>query len=711
MSHHAFRIRLAALILSLVVGPVSAATWIWPDLVFSGPCSGTLQACINNAGNGDSILIGGDSIVSPDRYTGITGDLFIGKALHLSAMPGIDAVFEGGTIVIHTPAALVGDVTLSGLVVRNGRVEAREYGSSSATITLERLLISNPLLGYCAINLATTLDTIAAQTHFIVRDNRIVFPGVQPHIAGTNGICVYGHADGFRADISGNDIRSPMRGIVGMIIGGGTTAPGNVVHVSRNRVHLDGNSIGLWIQNNNPGASNAMTISNNIVTGAAGNLNEAAGAILVSDYAAEVNLVNNSLIRGGTGIYFNALGNPDLLIARAANNLIAHQTTAALRCNGAVLANDHNVLHDVTTNVVGSCGALGPGTLSSDPQIESDAYPRPTVSSSPLVDAGDDSALPAFTLFDADGEKRQQGPVDIGAIEFSYDGTRIHDTTASNSFGNESALDLDDYPFPLFTTDRLVVTPLRVAAGISAGSANLGVYQSNTFARRWAIFNQDLSTLPAGRRFAVLLPWDSRTAVLHTVAAGNIPGSATAETEIDHASLNNQAAAIAVVTPNWNPANTPSGTYHDHPITLVYRGNRWRIRNDDAASMNSAVGASFNLAVAPLFSPNAFMAELGSSGANEIALSHPLLDDNPCAAPVASRRVKIGDGSLTLNSTPFALEYREPINANDVGRWYIVKEDALGFSPHNAFNVIVDGAQANRCRAPKPDALFANGFE
>jgi len=396
---------------------------------------------------------------------------------------------------------------------------------------------------------------------------------------------------------------------------------------------------------------------------------------------------------------------------RVANNLIVGQAVRGLRFLGVAMPNDHNLLFDFAANELGPGGTLGPGTVFTDPLIESPGYPRPMTSTSPAVDAGDNTALPAFTLFDADGEKRQQGVVDIGAIEFSYDGSRIHDASAANTFGNATALDADDYPFPLFATDRLVVSPLRAAAGVSSGSANLGVYQSDTFARRWAVFNQDLSAVPAGRRYAVLLPWDSRTAVLHTVSAGNIPGAATAETEIDHVSLNSQSAAIAVVTPNWNPANTPSGNYHDHPITLVYRGNRWRIRNDDAASMNSAIGASFNLAVAPLFSPNAFMAELGGTGANEIALSHPLLDDNPCAAPVASRRVKIGDASLTLNNTPFALEYRAPINADDIGRWYIVKEDALGFSPNNAFNVIVDGAQANRCLAPKPDALFANGFE
>ena len=43
-----------------LVPAAQAATWIWPDLnlILPGPCAGTLQACVNNAANGDTILIG-----------------------------------------------------------------------------------------------------------------------------------------------------------------------------------------------------------------------------------------------------------------------------------------------------------------------------------------------------------------------------------------------------------------------------------------------------------------------------------------------------------------------------------------------------------------------------------------------------------------------------------------------------------------------------
>ena len=710
---HTRLFRLLAPILAVIASPASAATWIWPDLLFSTPCAGSLQACVNNAAHGDTILIGNDSIAMPDRYTGIGGDLSITKALTLAPMPGIDAVFEGGSIFVTTPAGVVGDVTLRGLVLRGGRIDATVGASTTATVTVDQVRVPRAPDGHCAIRLATGATTIDPQPRLVISNSRVDYPASANYVFRNNALCVYGFTHAYRADVFGNVVQSADVGPTSAIgISGGATMPPAVVNVSRNRIFQNGDigNGGIFVQHNNPAATQAVTIANNIVVGAGGAPGNENAGITIKQHAVDLAIVNNTFVGGGTGIYTTALGDPLFFMGRIANNLIADQTYYGLRQSAAAVPNDHNLLFDIGTNDLGPGGALGPGTLTADPLLESPVYPRP-LPGSPAIDAGDSGALPTFTLFDADGEKRQQGIVDIGAIEFSFDGTRRHEASVANTFGNDTALDAEDYIFPLFTTDRLVVSPLRVAEGVSAGSANLGVYQSDTFTRRWAIFHQDLSALPVGRRYAVLLPWDSRTAVLHTVSAASIPGAATAETEIDHPSLNNQPAAIAVVTPNWNPANTPSGIYHDHPITLVYRGNRWRIRNDDAASMNSAIGASFNLAVAPPFSPNGFMAELGAFAANEIALSHPLLDDNPCAAPVASRRVQFGDAGLTLNNTPFALEYRAPQVASDIGRWYIVAEDALGFSAHHAFNVIIDGAQANRCLAPKPDALFANGFE
>ena len=704
-----FRIRLVTLTLALAALPASATTWIWPDLIFAGPCAATLQECINNANHGDTILIGGDSIVSPDRYTGITGNLAIGKSLTLMPMEGINAVFEGGSIAVVTPPGIVGDVTLRRLVLRGGRITAQDGGSTAATITLDQLSMIEPPAGVCAIDFGTSAAT-AATPRFVVSNSHLMMTEVGG--GARDGICAFTGARTYQADFFGNRIdASRSSGSGGFFLTAGSGAGAVSIRLQRNRILMSGaaNDHGIFIQHNNSEVLATVEIANNVVSGAGGAVGSENAAIVVKELNADVKIINNSLTAGGVGIHLDAMSG-GTISGRVANNLIANQTVRGLRFLGVAMPNDHNLLFDIAANELGPGGVLGAGTVLADPLLESPNYPRPS-GMSPAINGGDTAALPAFAAFDADGEKRVQfGIVDIGALEISADRAAVHTATALNTTFNTTNLAHADFNTTLLAADRLIVTPLRAASGVSAGTFNLGVYQDNGLPGQWAIFQQDQTDMAFGRRYSVLVPVVAHANLVHTVSAGNIPGSATAETEINDPALNGQAAAIAVVTPNWNPAISSGGIYHDHPITLVYRGNRWRIRNDDAASMNSAIGASFNLAVAPLFSPNAFMAELGSFGANEIALAHPLLDDNPCAAPVASRRVKLGDGSLTLNNTPFALEYRAPLNANDIGRWYIVAEDALGFSANNAFNVIVDGAQAQRCLA-RAQLLFADGFE
>lgn len=693
-----------------LVPAAQAANWVWPDLniILPGPCAGTLQACVNNAANGDTILIGNDSFLTPDRYTGISGDLAITKSLLLAPMPGIDAVFEGGSIVVFTPAGVSGDVTLRGLVLRGGRIQVEERGSSSAIITLDQLRQYEPPAGQCAIDFRTTVATTVTP-RFIVGNSWVQM--TESGGSGRSGICVYSHAQTYQAEVYGNLIDTRRSASVAAIeMAGGIAAGAINLRLQRNRIWLGGDSAdrGISLQHNNPAAPVTIEVVNNVIAGAGGAAGTENAAIVIKEHNAQLTVVNNSISDGGVGIHVSALG-AGAVGGRIANNLITRQSVRGLRLDVA-LPNDHNLLHAVTANDLGPGGVLGAGTLTTDPLIESPDYPHPS-GSSPAQGAGDNTALPAFAAFDADGEKRVQfGIVDIGALEISPDRGAVHTATALNTMFNATNLAHADFSTTLLAADRLIVTPLRAAAGVSAGMFNLGVYQDNSLPGQWAIFQQDQTDIALGRRYSVLVPVVAHANLVHTVSAGNIPGSATAETEINDPALNNLAAAIAVVTPNWNPPSAPGGTYHDHPITLVYRGTRWRIRNDDGASMNGAIGAAFNVAVAPLFSPNAFMAEIGAYGGFEIPLAHPLLDDNPCAAPIASRRVELGDGALTLNPAPYALEYREPLNANDIGRWFIVAEDSIGFSAHNAFNVIVEGAQANRCLA-RSDALFADGFD
>ncbi len=694
-----------------LVPAAQAATWVWPDLnlILPGPCAGTLQACVNNAANGDSILIGNDSFLTPDRYTGISGDLAITKSLLLAPMPGIDAVFEGGSIVVFTPAGVSGDVTLRGLVLRGGRIQVEERGSSSAIITLDQLRQYEPPAGQCAIDFRTTVATTVTP-RFIVGNSWVQM--TESGGSGRSGICVYSHAQTYQAEVYGNLIDTRRSASVAAIeMAGGIAAGAINLRLHRNRIWLGGDSAdrGFSIQHNNPAAPVTIEVVNNVIAGAGGAANSENAAIVIKEHNAQLTVVNNSISEGGVGIHVDQLG-VGPVTGRVANNLITRQSVSGLRFLDVALPNDHNLLHAVTANDLGSGGVLGAGTLTTDPLIESPDYPRPS-GSSPAQGAGDNTALPAFAAFDADGEKRVQfGIVDIGALEGSAERAAVHSATALNTQFNSTNLAHADFNTTLLSADRLIVTPLRAAAGASAGTANLGVYQDNSLPGQWSIFQQDQTDIALGRRYSVLVPVVAHANLVHTVSAGNIPGSATAETEINDPALNNLAAAIAVVTPNWNPPGALGGHYHDHPITLVYRGTRWRIRNDDAASMSSSIDRAFNVAVAPLFSPNAFMAEIGANGGFEIPLAHPLLDDNACAAPTASRRVELGDGALTLNPAPFALEYREPLNANDIGRWFIVAEDAIGFSAHNAFNVIVEGAQANRCLA-RSDALFADGFD
>jgi hypothetical protein len=166
--------------------------------------------------------------------------------------------------------------------------------------------------------------------------------------------------------------------------------------------------------------------------------------------------------------------------------------------------------------------------------------------------------------------------------------------------------------------------------------------------------------------------------------------------------LDGQFGAIAVVTHNYLQA----GPYHDHPIGLEYSGGLWYLRNEDASDMQS--GRNFNVVIAPALSENAFRVSAANS-ASEIEIIHPLLDDNACAAPIVGR--VNNPGPIVFDTTAFSLDYRAGA-AGAPGRWFVLAEGGgvpASFPTGAAFNVIIDGAQANRCR--DSDRIFADGLE
>ncbi|MBV6396769.1 MAG: hypothetical protein HFACDABA_02369 [Anaerolineales bacterium] len=122
--------------------------------------------------------------------------------------------------------------------------------------------------------------------------------------------------------------------------------------------------------------------------------------------------------------------------------------------------------------------------------------------------------------------------------------------------------------------------------------APIGVWY-NGATDRWAVFNQDLSAMPAGTSFNVLIPQTNPRVYVHTANAGNTVSNYTL---INHPASNNNPNAVIFVTANWNPGGS-GGVYDPSALGVWYSAsdNKWAIFNQDLSAMPP--GASFNVMV------------------------------------------------------------------------------------------------------------------
>ena len=139
--------------------------------------------------------------------------------------------------------------------------------------------------------------------------------------------------------------------------------------------------------------------------------------------------------------------------------------------------------------------------------------------------------------------------------------------------------------------DAVALVSSSEGAGGGGYSRNVGVWYEPR-ARRWAIFNQDRSAVPAGTAFEVVVPPADR-AFVHRAAEENTAGNAT---YLDDPLTNGRPGAEVSVTQNWNPGGG-NGVYNDHPVGVLYDKDvrRWLVYNEDDARMPE--GAAFNVAV------------------------------------------------------------------------------------------------------------------
>ena len=178
-----------------------------------------------------------------------------------------------------------------------------------------------------------------------------------------------------------------------------------------------------------------------------------------------------------------------------------------------------------------------------------------------------------------------------GAEPVGEEATFVHAATDGNSRGDYTYL---AHPRIDGDPDAVVLAVPSPGRGEQAGVAyghNIGVWYEPT-KERWAIFNQDLTAVPAGSAFEVVVPPADRGFV-HRAALPNTVGNAT---YLDNPLINGEPGAEVSVTQNWNPGGG-DGVYNDHPVGVLYDEDvgEWLVYNEDDSRMPE--GAAFNVAV------------------------------------------------------------------------------------------------------------------
>lgn len=506
-----------------------------------------------------------------------------------------------------------------------------------------------------------------------------------------------------------------------------------------------------------------LTLTNNMITGGSNSGSSRSMEIVNSSSNLDARITNNTIAfnpaqdallveQGGTS--------PQTQLALY-NNLVAQNFSGVTLMGGITVRDSHNLFHQTGSHTNFTPNPVG--LVTGDPVLESTEFPAPrsevllVFPLSPAYNAGLDDEVDSTV--DMTGEQRiLRGRVDIGAVELSYD-KAFRVTAGSGNITSDGRLNVTGSIFPgtpaLRDSEFIVATP--VATGLPGASLNFGVSKS-TSGPDWFLFHQPTtSTIPptfpamqVGEQYHVLVPYSNNTTETgvgkygyrHTTfcsstCSGNIYSNLSAGRGASSPGmlpdyLTNSPNRIVAVTPRYESPSgtTPETNRHNHRIGVEYIRTRdlfgnntdsWVVVNQDGAPLPPDANdhRSFNVVIAAQDSPNAV--RVGSSSLfvplSSVAIDHPLLNNNPCAAPIATLNMSSGSPpplvpgyAFTRLDIPYALEYRAAPRYGGQGHWYVVTPGNT-FSAAS-FNIIVDGLQAQRCRSQKAaEDLFADSFE
>jgi hypothetical protein len=257
----------------------------------------------------------------------------------------------------------------------------------------------------------------------------------------------------------------------------------------------------------------------------------------------------------------------------------------------------------------------------------------------------------------------------------------VHVATAANSASQVTYI---DHPLLNGNPDAIALATQNWNPGGSGSTYNdhhIGIWYSQT-QDKWSVFNQDVADMPEGAAFNIYVPPIGANAFTHVATPDNVDGNVT---YIGHPESNGDPDAMALFTPNWNPAGL-SGTYNDHATGIWYDDGMKKISvyNEDIAAMPPE--AAFNILI-PDENAIAFphTATSANSEYNYTMLDHPDLNGNPHALVYVTHNWNPGGGTGVYNDQALGVWYK-----NHTSRWGIFNQDSHSDMPIGAvFNVMI----------------------
>lgn len=404
-------IAVAGAVVLALAPTLDAATLTWPTVA---PCNaGTLQACINGAGAGDTVEIA--------TNTPVGEDLTVDKSLTLKPAAGFTPTIAGNFQLFQSTATAA-TIVVDALAITS-RVRAAP-GTADLTFSLTNSTVTIGGSSFAAVDVSSGTFPPYGNVFATIEGNTVNVNGggVGDQCAGIRvGVIFDSGASTARvANNRVNAIGCGQGSAIEVLNGPGETMTADVIG---NVVDATDTNNGIMLRNflQTPGSLLIVRAINNVVSG---QLNEAGapGAIVVladGFEAIDATVVNNTLAHNDIGLMVSARTDLGATISgTVANNIVGF---GRFTIDSTVAVSEHhNLIFPNPAAGGGDPFTPGPGTVIADPRFvsTSDFHLTP---SSPAIDRGSNAAVPGDIATDVEGNARiRQLRVDIGAFESPF---------------------------------------------------------------------------------------------------------------------------------------------------------------------------------------------------------------------------------------------------------------------------------------------------